>query len=79
MLALLVASAATKRALICNKKSLLLAKAALVKISSYKVFLSSYTNRKPLNKLSICYYRRLFSARISSKPYLVDWAAIDKL
>jgi len=72
MLALLVASVTTKRALICDKRSLLLVKAVLVKISNYKVFLSSYTNCKPLNKLSICYYKRLFSARISSKLYLVD-------
>jgi len=73
MLALLIASAATKRALICDKRSLLLAKAALVKTSNCKVFLSSYTNCKPLNKLSICYYyRRLFSARILSKLYSVN-------
>jgi hypothetical protein len=67
MLALLSAFAATNKAPICKERSLLLAKAAFVKIRSYKVFLSSYTNCKPLEEFSICYYKRLFSAYILSK------------
>ena len=78
ILALFLAFAATKRAPICDKRSLLLAKAISVKTRSYKVFLLSYTNRKPLDKFSICHYKRLFNARISSKLYSIDWAAIDK-
>jgi hypothetical protein len=67
ILALFLAFAATKRALICDKRSLLLAKAAFVKIRSYKVFLLSYINCKPLEEFLICYYKRLFSACILSK------------
>jgi hypothetical protein len=67
ILALFLAFAATKRALICDKRSLLLAKAASVKTRSCKVFLSSYINYKPLEEFSICYYKRLFSAYISFK------------
>ena len=72
ILALFLAFAATKRAPICDERSLLLAKAAFVKTRSYKVFLLSYTNRKPLNEFSICYYKRLFNARISLELYSVD-------
>jgi len=72
ILALFLAFAATKRAPICDKRSLLLAKAASIKTRSCKVFVSSYINCKPLNKFSICYYRRLFNARILLKLYFVD-------
>jgi len=52
---LLLAFAATKRAPICKERSLLLAKAALVKTRSYKEFLSSFAKYKPLKEFSICH------------------------
>jgi len=72
ILALFLAFAATKRAPICDERSLLLAKAAFVKIRSYRVFLLSCINCKPFNEFSICHYRRLFNAQISLKLYSVD-------
>jgi hypothetical protein len=45
----------TKTLPICNKRSLLLAKEALVKTSSCKDSLFSFAKRSPLAAFSICY------------------------
>jgi len=55
MFARLVASVSTRTYPICDKKSLLFANDASVKISSCKDSLFSLTKRNPLAAFSICY------------------------
>ena len=55
ILALFSLSANTKMLPICDKRSLLLAKEALVKTSKRKELFSRFTNRNPLEGFSICY------------------------
>jgi hypothetical protein len=61
----------TRIVLICEERSTLFVKEASVNTSSFRVFLSSSTNLRPLVGLSICYCKRLFSNSISVAVGLV--------
>ncbi len=66
ILALCDASSNTSIYPICDKKSLLLANEASVKVSRHNVLMSCLTNVRPLIRLLICNYSHLLSTIISS-------------
>ena len=61
--------------LLVDDRSLLFANDATVNTNSFKLALSSSTNRGPLPLFSICHCKRLFRSLISSLVYSDDCAA----
>jgi hypothetical protein len=78
MLAFFVASVITITYLVCDERSLLLAKEASVKTRSYMLLVSSLTNFRPLSGFFICYFKRLFRAFVSSLLGLITWVAKER-
>ena len=74
-----LSSESTMMVPICDERSLLFANEASVKTSSLSLLLSSGTNFRPLARLSICYYSRLFRSLILLSLGLITYAANERL
>ena len=64
---------------IYNKRSLLLANKALVKVSRHNILISSLTNVRPLIGLLIYNYSHLLSTIIFSFLGLITWVVKERL